>query len=119
MSERRKQLEAERASTPVTPTKPRLPDRSTWTPVKIRGKRTPPMNPWATVRTPENNVAQRGGRATSVPPRAMSVPPQPLKGILKTPERKRAEEASQKKSSSRMYSTTSISWRGDTKKGDY
>ena len=112
MSERRKQLEAEGALTPVTPTKRKVPDIYDWTPVKIRGKRTPlkagTVNPWA--RTPDNNVAQRS--------RAMSVPPQPLKSILKTPER-RKEAEERNKSLNKLYSSTSISWRGDTKKGAY
>lgn len=46
----------------------------------------------------------------------MSVPPQPLKSILKTPER-RKEAEERNKSPNKLYSSTSISWRGDTKKG--
>jgi hypothetical protein len=110
MAERRKVLEAERASTPTTPTKPRIPSL---TPVPIPGVYTPrkvrPSTPW-TVQSPTDNVARPNGTP--------SASAQPLKGILKTPERD-ARFGGQSKSDQKkpMYRGTRVSWTGDTKRG--
>ncbi len=113
MSERRKVLETEREQTPVTPTKVRIPSL---TPVQIPGVSTPrkirPSAPW-TMLTPTNNVARPNGTPSS----------QPLKGILKTPERSQysgsRSPGNHSKSNKKRFlpRTPKISFAGDTKRG--
>jgi hypothetical protein len=118
MSETKKALEAGRASTPTTPTKPRI---ASLTPVPIPGMYTPRRvfldQPWR-VKTPNNKAAQ--------PSRPPSVSSQPIKGILKTPERgqfsggKTAQSTGQSKSSrkrkKKKNQSPKVAWQDDIKR---
>ncbi len=124
MSEHRKALEGTGASTSSTPTRARL---ASLTPVPIPGVVTPRKA------TPFRAQSVTPSRAQSVPPPFYPPPgstpstgAQPLKGILKTPEREqhsggqrhRATGGQNKSKNKRLLPRApKLSWSGDTKRG--
>ena len=120
MSEARKKREAAQASTPGTPGTPTKPRIASLTPVPIPGVYTPRKvvfsESW-TLKDPANPVRPNGTPTTA------SL--QPLKGILKTPERYSGGRGSQpggqskssRKKNNKKHGTPSVSWTGDTKRG--
>lgn len=86
------------SSAPSTPTKTKI---ASLTPIQIPGKSLPrrvvPSQPWS-ITTPSNKAGQSNGAAQSNS--SPSRTPQPLKGILKTPDREKYGGGSPSRSNS-------------------